>query len=251
IVRFPDVAGVDIHKRSEKTDANGEVMVDITSTRASTYQINAEHNGKQKAVEVMFIGDKSKADMDVVVVTNNMVANGIAKNVVKVTLKDAKGNAVANEIVRFPDVAGVDIHKRSEKTDANGEVMVDITSTKASTYQINAEHNSKHKAVDVTFRRGNPQFDFVRVVGDKESVLASESFVIEVHVVDQFGYDYGGSQLLYGTTSLVRPYGMTLKSDGSALVEIYPSMYGKDSVVVATVELENGVSETVKVKVIR
>ncbi|WP_196588402.1 hypothetical protein, partial [Aliivibrio fischeri] len=70
--------------------------VDITSTKASTYQINAEHNSKHKAVDVMFIADKSTADMDVVVVTNNMVANGIAKNVVKVTLKDAKGNAVAN-----------------------------------------------------------------------------------------------------------------------------------------------------------
>ncbi|WP_196584936.1 inverse autotransporter beta domain-containing protein [Aliivibrio fischeri] len=234
------------------TNSEGLVSVEVVDTVSEIMKLVFSVQNIKQPIPLEFIADKSTADItksDVVVVTNNMVANGIAKNVVKVTLKDAKGNAVANEFVRFPKVEGLAMQVRSEKTDANGEVMVDITSTRASTYQVNAEHNGKQKAVGVTFIRTSPRLDTVTVVGNKKAILASESLEIKVHVKDQLGYDYKRAEVVYASSSSSFEKSVVTDDNGYTVIKAYP-VENEDSIEVRVRVVGDDAHETVKANVI-
>ncbi|WP_114765727.1 Ig-like domain-containing protein [Vibrio rhodolitus] len=148
---------------SVMTDENGVATVSMTSTKAQTHTITAEHNGKSKTVDVTFISNNSSADITVnstMVATNdNAVADNVATNMVTVTLMDANSNPVPSEIVTFAG-SGVNFTTpTSVTTDENGVATVSMTSTKAQAHTITAEHNGKSKTVDVTFISNNSSAD--------------------------------------------------------------------------------------------
>ncbi|MEB7892076.1 hypothetical protein NGK36_22905, partial [Hafnia alvei] len=84
----------------------------LTSTKAGSFTVNAEVNGKQSAVEVSFVADGGSAEIAqgaFTVTVDNAIADGKATDAVQVIVTDATGNVVPDAAVKFssPDAINV------------------------------------------------------------------------------------------------------------------------------------------------
>ncbi|MRT15329.1 hypothetical protein GJV07_24280, partial [Enterobacteriaceae bacterium RIT711] len=135
------------------TDANGEVTVTLTSTKAGISTVTASINGTSQTVDVTFMADTTTATIpagDLTVVSDDAVADGTDTNKVKAVVKDAQGNVLANQTVSFSAGNGAVI-AATGSTDVSGEVEMTLTSTKAGISTVTASINGTSRTVDVTF----------------------------------------------------------------------------------------------------
>ncbi|HAV1831570.1 TPA: hypothetical protein JG914_004403, partial [Enterobacter hormaechei subsp. steigerwaltii] len=135
------------------TDGNGMIQVGLFSSVAGPSTITAALNGSTETVVVTFIADTSTAGIaagDMIVVKDNAFANGSDANNVKVTVKDAKGNVLADQPVAFSADNGATV-VLTANTDSNGEITVPVTTTLVGSSTLTATTNGSSQSVTVNF----------------------------------------------------------------------------------------------------
>ena len=145
------------------TDTNGQVTTDFTSTAAGIVTLTVQAGDKSASQQGHFTANPANNVIDTMFVTkDNSVANGIAGNRVKITVKDSSGAPVNNANVSLSADKGTVTFGTAEKTkvkaaktfqtDAQGSLTVEYTDTVAETVQLTATlDNGNTKAASSSF----------------------------------------------------------------------------------------------------
>src|SRR5690606_20692122 len=130
------------------TDANGQAVLELTSTLVNMVDIAAEVNGSAitngSPATVEFVVDVPSVNAPTTrleVVANGADADGVATNIVKAVITDANGNPVANQLVTFQIASGDGSFTTPATviTDINGEATVSLSSTTEGAVDIVAD----------------------------------------------------------------------------------------------------------------
>lgn len=135
------------------TDANGDTIFSLTSFNAGNSEITITFNGSHHTVNVMFMPDKSTAQIDsanMILVKDNATANGVDTNKIKVIVTDAHNNPLPNQVITVTAENGAIISAISP-TNSQGETEFTLTSLKAAQYRVTAEINGSTQSLNVTF----------------------------------------------------------------------------------------------------
>jgi adhesin/invasin len=208
------------------TDANGDIVIPVVSTKSGDVQITATLNGipiVNSPRTVNFVPDVPNANPPgnpaggtyYIVTTDNQKADGVTPDVVKVHLSDINGNNVgAGHEVVFTITGGTAFGTAkfavngsattiTGTTDANGDILIPIVSTKISDVQITATLNgvpivnsprTVHFVSDVPNANppGNPPGGtYYIVTTDNQSADGSTPDVVKVHLSDINGNNVG------------------------------------------------------------
>ncbi|MGJ7067319.1 invasin domain 3-containing protein, partial [Morganella morganii] len=137
------------------TGGDGSVIVSVRSAAPGTSTVTATVNDSSASVIVTFTGDLESAGFDndgsgLSVLTNNVFADGVLFNRLKITLKDSRGNPVPEAEVSLSGGTGVTLSSTAV-TGTDGTVVVSAKSTTVGTYTITASYNDTSATADVTF----------------------------------------------------------------------------------------------------
>ncbi|HHR5849459.1 TPA: Ig-like domain-containing protein, partial [Providencia alcalifaciens] len=168
---------------------------------------------------VSFMADEGTATItepNLTVVTNNQLANGVAKNQLKAVVTDANGNVVPNVDVVFTPTNGGLPGTQTLKTNASGEVLFEVTNTKAGVTSVKASINDTDESKDVTFiaNIGTARVSF-NIENEDKMVVANGSDSKEIigTVVDEYG-----NLVTNATINLELQDGLILVDSGASLV---------------------------------
>lgn len=137
------------------TEADGTVIVPVTSLHAGDTTITASINNKgSKTQKLSFRPDQNTARIeqkDVSVLPEISVADGEAKKTVTARVIDANGNAVPDIMVTFSADNNAVLAEEKVKTDNQGMVTTTLTSTVAGISRVVASVNSQSTSKETTF----------------------------------------------------------------------------------------------------
>ncbi|HAS8623101.1 TPA: hypothetical protein I7784_22925, partial [Vibrio vulnificus] len=168
---------------SVTTDANGQASFTLTNTVAENVTVTATHSSGSRNVSVVFAADSGSADIDGTyssfdVISDNAVADGVATNEVRVTLKDANNNAVPGESISFTMSGSAQTGMLATLiTDANGQASFTLTNTVAENVTVTATHGSGSRDVNVTFIADSGSADINNV--NSSFVVSSDNAVAD------------------------------------------------------------------------
>ena len=129
-----EVGGLTI---TAKTDANGQVSLDVSGLAPGVYKVSARSSGvsdiykEAKAYAKVIVSEEK---LDTTLTVPDVVVDGSSPAVVVATLKDSYNNIVSGVNVKIA-VGGLSI---VEQTDENGQVSLDISSLAPGNYKISA-----------------------------------------------------------------------------------------------------------------
>ncbi|OBU10829.1 Ig-like domain-containing protein [Morganella psychrotolerans] len=127
------------------TNAQGEAEFSLSNTLAGDTNITAGIvglSGTDVVTPVTFIADSTTADItdsNLIVIKNDQLADGKAKNQVKAIVTDAEGNRVPGMEVVFTSSNGALPATETLVTDAQGEAVFNLTNTTAGAGTVNAK----------------------------------------------------------------------------------------------------------------
>lgn len=151
-ITFSADNGAMINAESVTTDANGLSRITLTSTTAGTSRVTAALYGSSENIAVTFVADTATAALsELVVISNDALADGIRNNSVRATVQDAHGNPVSGIAIVFSTDNGAIITASSALTDANGQIVATLAHTLAGQTQVTAEADSSSRSVVVNF----------------------------------------------------------------------------------------------------
>lgn len=155
-VAFSTESGAVITASQEKSDSAGKVNAKIAHTKAAEAVINVAAQGKEKAVKVHFIADKSTTRFDaqsVKVVKNGAFADGGSPDKIVGRLVDAHGNPVPEMAVEIALAENVQLKDGATTvtTDAQGNFAIELTSTKAEKSTVNLAVNGQQAVLEIWF----------------------------------------------------------------------------------------------------
>ena len=151
------LAGVTFGAVSDK--GNGTYTAKMTGTVAGDASVSARVSGGNPGVApvvVKLTPDGATARIvngNLVVLSDNAVANGVGTNIVKATVTDANGNAVPDVTVNFSATNSANI-AATGKTGPDGTVTMTLTSTTSGASTVTASVNGSTRSVTVTFKVG-------------------------------------------------------------------------------------------------
>ncbi|HVV03891.1 MAG TPA: Ig-like domain-containing protein, partial [Puia sp.] len=137
------------------TDANGDAVMSITNTVAGTVWIDAtiDYNGNPTSLidgsykEVTFVNqpDVTNPNTRLIVIVYEALADGQSTTVVKAHIVDQNGDVLPGQDVTFSIDSGnaTIVTPQPVTTDANGDAIIDITSTKPGFVLITATVGGK------------------------------------------------------------------------------------------------------------
>ncbi|HHR6503367.1 TPA: Ig-like domain-containing protein, partial [Providencia alcalifaciens] len=196
----------------------------LTSTTKAVADITVSAKvGTTAAVDadktVSFTADEGSATItepNLTVVTNNQLANGVAKNQLKAVVTDANGNVVPNVDVVFTVTNGGLPGTQTLKTNASGEALFEVTNTKAGVTSVKVSINGTDESKDVTFiaNIGTARVSF-NIENEDKLVVANGSDSKEIigTVVDEYG-----NLVTNATINLELQDGLILVDSGASLV---------------------------------
>ncbi|XTZ39993.1 Ig-like domain-containing protein [Salmonella enterica] len=222
---------------SGKTGSDGTVEVTLTSLQAGASKVTATINGSSRSQSVNFVADNATAEIvagSLVVVKNNAKADGKATNSVKATVKDAQGNTVANQNVAFTASNSASI-AASGTTNAQGEVTMTLTSTKAGQSSVTASVNGSSQSQTVTFvaNDGTAQIASGNLVVVKNNAIADgkETNSVKATVTDANGNLLSGQSVTFKADNGADITGSgTTDAKGEVLVTLTSTHAGKSKV---------------------
>jgi len=243
------------------TDANGDAIVDITSTQVGEVSLIATVNGTPivngSPAKVKFVADvpdvSAGSSSNLSVVADNAIANGTAKNSVKAHVTDANGHPIAGQQVEFDiiDGSGNFVGSAVVTTDANGDAIVELTSTTVGEVSLVARVNGtpivNGSPAKVKFVADVPDVSagsssWLSVVVDNAIANGTAKNSVKAHVADAYGNPVANQQVVFaivgGTGTIVGSATVTTDANGDAVIEITSTVVGEVSLA-ATV---NGVA---------
>lgn len=147
--------GQSLPNQEVTTDSSGKATIGVTSILVGSVLVTAtlKSNGNHTSATMSFVEDNSTATLlasNVTVNVNNAVANGLAKNSVKVVVTDSSGSPVPNAVVNFTADNGATI-MATGTTGADGSLIQTLTSSKAGSSLVTATINGTTRSVSVMF----------------------------------------------------------------------------------------------------
>lgn len=139
------------------TGADGIATATLTNTVAGTTAVMATlSNSANQSVNTHFIADSSNAiisSANMVVTSNNAIANGVATNAVRVVVTDSNNNPLAGEVVTFGAANGASLTTVIGTTGADGVATATLTNTVAGISSVTARINNNNfgRSVNTTF----------------------------------------------------------------------------------------------------
>ena len=173
------------------TDSNGNANVDIVSTQPGTVTVEGNANGSSSTADVEFTADASGAVImagDFVVVNSGAVANGIATNSVRAKVTH-NGVPLPQVRVNFSasNNATITTSAHQRVTDANGEILLTLTNTRAGVSTVSASINNSTQTADVTFVAGTGTPGTGTITGNGAVANGSDTITVTFPVTDANG----------------------------------------------------------------
>lgn len=232
------------------TDASGSLIMPVTSLTAGISTVTTSVNSSSYSIDVLFVADASSAQIvsgDMIVKTDNALADGQDYNQVQVRVTDANGNPLANQTVSFTASNGAVIDATAT-TDAEGCVMQSLTSQVAGQTTVTASVNGRSQTVSVAFKADSSTAHIaagaMTVISDNAVANGVDTNKIEVHVTDANGNALAGQNVTFSASnSAVIAASAVTADDGTVRVSI-TSLKAGSSTLTATV---TGSSQNVNV----
>lgn len=176
---------------SVKTDAKGRAEVSITDTVPENVMVTAKlDNGSLLRGESRFRSDPEQARLSIKSTINGSIADGRSKNQVTVTVKDQLGTPFTGQKVTITTTGQATVLQDSSITDSRGEVVADLTDTKAENVTITAMLDSgKHETTILMFAG----FRVTELNAKPELVSAGNSSSLIAEVKDDSGKPVPGA----------------------------------------------------------
>ncbi|WP_193588427.1 Ig-like domain-containing protein [Yersinia hibernica] len=167
----------DVLSPSAITDSQGRATVSVKSILAGGGHVHAVlDNGNRAQSAVAFVADESTAGIlgeDLVVLQNNALANAVATNSVKATVKDANGNPVPNQYVSFGADNNATLSQSSGITGTDGSITVTLVNDTTGVTTVTAMLNgTSPQSVQVNFI---PDSGTATIVSGALSVLSDNA----------------------------------------------------------------------------
>jgi adhesin/invasin len=250
------------------TDANGDAVVQLTSTVAGPVDITATVNGTAivngSPATVIFTSDAPTTGNPATalsVVNNNAVADGSARNSVKAHVVDVNGNPVAGQAVVFTIATGTGtlVGSGTVVTDANGDAIIELTSTVTGDVDITATINGNPiltgSPATVTFVADAPSVNnpatALSVVTNNALADGIATNSVKAHIVDANGNPVPNATIVFniisGTGVFVGTSTVITDANGDAVIQLQSTVAGNVQVT-ATVNgtaITNGSPATV------
>lgn len=143
-----------VNDSTATTDASGQATILVTSETVGDSIITARINGTSKSSTVVFIADKTTAEIleGALTATQNAVADGSAKNNVIAKITDAHGNPVPEANVTFSVSPGATLTTLTGVTGSDGVAKASVTSLKAATFTVKARIQESGNDAQTTTR---------------------------------------------------------------------------------------------------
>ena len=215
------------------TDANGDYTISLNSLAVGNVVVQAAYNGSfisnggtGNSVTVVFIAGAptpTGGKTALIIITNNVAADGISSDSLHAFITDAQGHPVPNQTVTFTIEAGGTStgpatfnESATVTTDANGIAAIGLTNTVAGTVNIGAYLNGPNpitgSAQTVTFVNApdvnNPQTQLVVVIYEAIANGLGNT-VVKAYIVDQYGNPIADQNVVFaidsGTATIVTP----------------------------------------------
>lgn len=234
------------------TDSDGKVSEEFTSTNAVTETLLAitetDPNGQQ--VTVTFVADAQTASIATLTATpaSGIKADGKATSTIDVTVKDANGNAVANEEVTFRVTGNADLSPSTVKTNGKGAATVTLKSATAGSTTLTAvtafDTTGKQTAVSFIADADTAKIDsLIPSRTDNVKADGSDSSVITATVKDANGNRVNGAKVTFTVTGGKLAEDSVTTVDGIASVQL-TSLSAESITVTATVGADSTGKQT-------
>jgi adhesin/invasin len=219
---------------SGTTDANGLFSATLASTTAEAKTVTAAVGNTAVSANVTFVaGAPSAANSVIVASLSTLTADGTSTTTLTVTLTDANGNAVSDQLVTLSATGSANTFSPpTGSTDANGVFTATLSSTRAEPKVVSAAFNGSSVTTTVTFVAGAPASTTSSLIADPTPVTADgvSTTMLALTVEDASGNPVPGQAV-------------TLSSSGSANV-FTPTSGTTDSSGVFTATLASTLAET-------
>lgn len=218
-----------------KTDAQGLLSVTLSSKKAGVSKVTATTNGSNQSVNTTFIANASTAQVgsgDLIVLTDNAAANGVATNSVQALVTDANGNPVPGVSVNFASVYGATVTS-PVVTDVNGKAVATVTSTTSSGEGITASINGSKQTVLMNFWAdpATVKITSIKVVTDNAKTDGKATNSVLVTVRDKAG-----------NTSFYQPLAVNFTADNGAVIASTGTINAQGQVTMTLTDTKAGVS---------
>jgi adhesin/invasin len=230
------------------TNALGEAWIYLTSTVDGTVDITATvegvaiTNGSPATVTFTVVdpGNPGNPVYQLSVVQNNAKADGVAENRVRVSLKDATGNAITGATVEFTIAGGTAqwTNGNTVTTDVNGEAVIALTSTTVGVVQITATYNGTNITIGspaiVNFIIPDADVDAptsrIDVVHSGAIADLNDKNAVEVTLTTTHGDPVAGETIVFsianGTAQFIGSASVVTNGNGKAVIYLISGTVG-------------------------
>ena len=234
-VTFTTTAG-QLSRTQGTTDQNGQLSVQLTSTRAGQAVVNASVDGTTiSAAPVTF---ETRLDSTIVVNKTSAVADGQDSIILTAVIRDAAGVPVAGQAVTWHTDRG-QFTQQDAVTNAAGAASATLTSTQAGTAQVSLSLNGTTTTVSAPRVSFTQQLYLTLQAGRTTAVAdGNDAITYTLNVRDaagqpvkdkvvQWSTDLGTLSTLQGTTSAQGEATVTLTSTQAGQAVINATVDGK------------------------
>lgn len=203
-----------------QTDGQGQVRVVFTDTVSESVTLTATlENGDNQQLVEQFVADNSSAALQELTLTrDNSVADGIATNAAKVSVKDANGNPVSGMHVNWLSDKGTVSFKSDAVTDDKGEAVETFTDTVAETVTVKAQLDNGSNLTTQSHFVADQQtatLQNLNVTKDGSPADGTQANTAQVYVKDAKGNPLAGQEVTWSSDKAGVVFAAGGKSDDS------------------------------------
>ncbi|SUB31928.1 Invasin [Yersinia pseudotuberculosis] len=213
------------------TNIDGRVRVSATHTVAGSsntvFAISGAHQGYTR---VTFVADASTAQLMLIPILDNQIADGTAVNRVEGRVTDAYGNPLANQSVSFILDNGAVIEYLSNVSNAAGVVLIRFNNTLAGMTTVTATLDStgQTETLEMHFVAGKAASIELTMTKDNAVANNIDTNEVQVLVTDADGNAINGAvvNLTSNSGMNITPNSVTTGSDGTATATLTHTLAG-------------------------
>lgn len=143
---------------SDVTENEGVYRARLRGKTAGLVKVTPSANGERlegQSREILLVADKS-ATLDLAVLVDDALADGVEMNQIEVKLTDPLGNPVAGKTALFDVNNGATLGNTENATDEKGMTTITVSNTNAGVTTVTATLDNLQQSIDVTFTPVTP-----------------------------------------------------------------------------------------------
>lgn len=198
------------------------------SITATAYDVKGNKSEPEStSVTVLYSDDPAMSEL-LTVVSDNAAADGVAKNVVQATVKDASGNPVKGQSVAFSATNGAVISPSSALTDDDGKAIAALTNSTSGESDVMAKFSDGVTQTVKTTFIGETSISMA-TIRDGAVSDGVDTDAVEATVTDDKGTPVPGVEVTFSTDDWLATLGQKMvKTDanGKARTTVSEPSYG-------------------------